>query len=117
MQKPKFNIGASINQDLYEKLVKYAKANGKSISSLVKDGVKQIDVAAAKGGPYFRIIKMAVEHYAKNAELTRWSKTFLRGIEMPVQREAHPTAMRRIINRIKGRAVPKDEKANISDLL
>ncbi len=82
-----------------------------------REGIKQIDIAASKKSPYFRIIEMAVEHYAENAELTRWSKTFLRDIEMPVQREAHPTAIKRIINRIKSKAVPKNEKADISDLL
>ncbi len=82
-----------------------------------REGVKQIDIAASKKSPYFRIIEMAVEHYAKNAELTRWSKTFLKDIEMPVQREAHPIAIKRIINRIKSKAVPKDEEASISDML
>ncbi|MBW3014295.1 hypothetical protein KY335_03565 [Candidatus Woesearchaeota archaeon] len=83
----------------------------------VRRGKKQIDIAASKNGPYYEIMKLAVNYYSTDAELTFRSKTFMRDIEMPTEREAHPTAGRRILARIGGRVVPEDESDNLSDLL
>lgn len=93
---------------------------GKMIDALefpMKGGKKQIDLAASKTGPYYKIMELAVKYYACDAELSYWSRTFMRDIEMPVQRESHPTAVSRIMNRIRGRVVPKDETDNLSDML
>ncbi|MBW2987282.1 hypothetical protein KY336_01915, partial [Candidatus Woesearchaeota archaeon] len=82
-----------------------------------RTGKKQIDVAASSTSPYFTIMKMAIEHYTPNAELTHFSKTFMSDIERPFEREAHPTAIKRIINRINARIVEREKKPDISHLL
>jgi hypothetical protein len=81
-----------------------------------RTGKKQIDIAASSTSPYFTIIKMATEHYTPNAELTHFSKTFMSNIERPFEREAHPTAIKRIISRINARVI-KRAKPDISHLL
>jgi hypothetical protein len=118
-----------MTEDEFDQLVERSCAFNRHIAAMmygklidllhfpVKRGKKQIDVAASKQGPYYKIIKLAVKYYASHAELTYRTQTFMRDIEMPVEREAHPTAGRRILARIGGRVVPEDETDNLSDLL